>query len=79
MSNKLYKQIEKIIPYIDENFITFPLWEEGLYIPFVKFWQIFNDEIENDKAVAIVEKFNIDNKKYDIEFDFGYFWNIAII
>lgn len=35
----LHQKIEKLIPYFSENFITYPLWEEGLYIPFVNFWQ----------------------------------------
>ncbi len=34
----LQEKIEKIIPYISENFITYPLWEEGNYIPFINFW-----------------------------------------
>ncbi len=37
--NKIHKQIEKLIPFISENFITYPLWEEGKYIPFINFWQ----------------------------------------
>jgi hypothetical protein len=32
-------KIDKLIPYINENFITYPLQEEGKYIPFIGFWQ----------------------------------------
>lgn len=38
-NNMLQEKINKLIPYISENFITYPLWEEGKYIPFVNFWQ----------------------------------------
>lgn len=34
----IHKKIEKLIPFLNENFITYPLWEEGKYIPFVNFW-----------------------------------------
>lgn len=42
----IHKQIEKLIPFIEEEFITYPMWEEGKYIPFVNFWQKF--ELEYD-------------------------------
>ena len=32
----IHKKIEKLIPSLNENFITYPFWEEGKYIPFVK-------------------------------------------
>ena len=34
----IHKKIEKLIPFLNENFITYPLWEEGKYIPFINFW-----------------------------------------
>lgn len=45
----IHKQIEKIFPYIEENFITYPLWEEGNFTPFVNFWQSVEnlEELEN--------------------------------
>ena len=42
----IQKQIDKLIPYLSENFITYPLWEEGKYIPFVNFWQICKTQTE---------------------------------
>ena len=42
----IQKQIDKLIPYLSENFITYPLWEEGKYIPFVNFWQICKTQNE---------------------------------
>ena len=42
----IQKQIDKLIPYLSENFITYPLWEEGKYIPFVNFWQICRTQNE---------------------------------
>lgn len=35
----LHQKIERLIPFISEEFITYPLWEEGKYIPFLKCWQ----------------------------------------
>ena len=35
-----YNQVQKLIPFVDENFIIFPLAiTEGIYIPFINFWQ----------------------------------------
>ena len=35
-----YNQIQKLIPFVDENFVTFPLAiTKGVYIPFYNFWQ----------------------------------------
>lgn len=43
--NKEFTQelIEKITPYQQENFITFPLFEEGNFMPAINFWQIFKE------------------------------------
>ena len=35
----IHKKIEKLIPFISEEFITYPLWEEGKYIPVLRCWQ----------------------------------------
>ena len=42
----IHQKIEKLIPYLSENFITYPLCEEGKYIPFVNFWQKIDNEIQ---------------------------------
>lgn len=42
----LQQKIDKLIPYVSENFITYPLWEEGKYIPHLNFWQICNTGYE---------------------------------
>jgi hypothetical protein len=34
------EQFNKLIPYVSENFITYPLFEEGNYAPFLNFWTI---------------------------------------
>lgn len=49
----IQEKINKIIPFLNENFITYPLWEEGKYIPFVNFWQMGNDDFlhELDKKI----------------------------
>lgn len=41
------KEFNKLIPYVSENFITYPLWEEGKYIPFISFWYM-NDDIDKN-------------------------------
>jgi hypothetical protein len=53
------KQFNKLIPYVSENFITYPLWEEGKYIPFVNFWCI------DKKVKSKIKKFK--SKNYTIE------------
>jgi len=40
----LHEKINKLMPFISENFITYPLWEEGKYIPFVNFWKAAETE-----------------------------------
>ena len=42
-------KINDIIPFIQGNFITYPLWEEGKYIPFVNFWQRASNKYEIGK------------------------------
>ena len=42
----IHQKIERLIPYLNENFITYPLWEEGNYAPFVNFWQICKTQEE---------------------------------
>lgn len=37
-------RIKKLLPFLNENFITFPLWEEGRFIPFVSFYQITDSQ-----------------------------------
>lgn len=31
-------KFEDLIPFVSENFITVPLWEEGDYTPYINFW-----------------------------------------
>lgn len=45
---------DRLLPYMSENFITYPLQEEGKYIPFVNIWQIAKSEkVLNDKLLEI--------------------------
>lgn len=47
-----YNQIQKLIPFVDENFVTFPLAiTEGVYIPFYNFWQSLSTR--NDLKIFI--------------------------
>jgi len=42
----IHKQLERLIPYISEEAITYPLWEEGAYIPFLNL-DIVNEKYPN--------------------------------
>ena len=44
MNNLIFPKVDRIIPYVNEHFITFPLAPEGKYIPHINFWQILNTE-----------------------------------
>ena len=65
----IHKKIDKLIPYLSENFLTYPLWEEGNYIPFVNFWRICKTQEETQNLLKefeelqnqIGEKENIQN------------------
>lgn len=49
-----YNQIQKLIPFVDENFVTFPLAiTEGVYIPFYNFWQSLSTK---DDLKAFIRK-----------------------
>jgi hypothetical protein len=56
------KSIEKLIPFIEENFITFPLLEEGIYIPSVNigFFIHIDEEIFYDKKHVLQTDLDID-------------------
>lgn len=56
----IQKLINKTIPFVCENFITFPLWEEGKYIPNLNFWIITKEPVL------------LYNKLYEIYDDMGY-------
>ena len=63
MSNKIHESINELIPFISENFITYPLWEEGKYIPFVNFWQTARN---SDEGKILHERI----KKLDSNLDY---------
>jgi len=71
MRNQVDKKIEELIPYVDEEFITFPLAEEGDYSMQLKFWKIYKsielfeevlDNLECDDNIEMT----IDMKNLDI-------------
>jgi len=55
------EQFDKLIPYVSENFITYPLFEEGKYIPFLNFWHIPKDD-----NVVYDRLQDFDNPHYEI-------------
>lgn len=44
----IQEKINKLIPFISENFISYPLWEEGNYIPVVSFWAVVSPDLESE-------------------------------
>jgi len=63
-------KIKKLIPFVSENFITFPLAEEGNLTPFINFWKIV--ETWNE-----AEMFN--RKLHDGLFETGYEYGCEVI
>jgi len=63
----IHQKVEKLIPFISEEFISYPLWVEGKYIPFLKCWKKAET---HDEYVALVKNINNHFKKsgYTIEF-----------
>ncbi len=55
------EEFNKLIPYVSENFITYPLFEEGKYIPFLNFWHIPKDD-----NVVYDRLQDFDNPHYEI-------------
>ena len=66
--------IKKLVPYCAENFITFPLWEEGKYIIQMNLWYLIKiednseEQIEKDVRDITLEI----NKETDLKFDVYY-------
>ena len=63
MKNQIDKKIKELIPYVDEEFITFPLAEEGDYSMQLKFWKIYEsieifeevlDKLEYDDNIEMI-------------------------
>ena len=62
----LQTKIDKLIPFISENFITYPLYEEGNYTPHINVWQICRNDLEyND----LIEKLNTITRNNEYYFD----------
>jgi hypothetical protein len=47
MNNEVMRKIDRLLeeltPYMCEEFMKFPLWEEGNYAPTISIWQEFNE------------------------------------
>lgn len=63
----LHQKIERLIPFISEEFITYPLWEEGKYIPFLKCWQKADTE---NKCTRLSNRLNNHFEKTGYEISF---------
>ena len=65
-----YNQVQKLIPFVDENFIIFPLAiTEGVYIPFYNFWQSLSTK-EDVKLFLEKSKDILENTGYNISFQY---------
>jgi len=60
--------INDLIPYFDEDLITFPLWEEGDYKPQVKTYYITKDVDQIDKIKNLYETICANDQLIDVEF-----------
>ena len=58
------KLIASIVPFIQEEFITCPLWEEGNYNLCVNIWKLYKSQEEFD---IMLKKLNIPD---DIDLDY---------
>ena len=56
----MLSDIKKLIPFVCENFLSFPLWEEGDFRPFLRVWYKFDKLPEN-----IIDRQKIDLLKLD--------------
>ncbi len=65
-----YNQVQKLIPFVDENFIIFPLAiTEGVYIPFYNFWQSLSTK-EDVKLFLDKAKTILKDTGYTIDFQY---------
>jgi len=60
----IHKKFETILPYMSENFITYPLWEEGVYIPFVNFWRVIKTKEDFESFQQFVTDVNYETHYY---------------
>ena len=65
----LQDKINKIIPFIESDFLTYPLWEEGKYIPFIKFWRKVQSPSMKEKFVSLLKKLENEHHGYVIELE----------
>ena len=64
----IHQKIDKLIPYLSENFITYPLWEEGNYTPFINFWKICKTQEEIQLLDKNLKKV-FDNSGYIVQYN----------
>ena len=62
----IHKQIEKLIPYIGDNFISYQLSKEGVYIPFITLTKYIGINETIDDLQAKLEEFLTPNN-YEFE------------
>lgn len=63
---KLHEKLQKLIPYVGENIISYPLWEEGVYIPQLNFWQVIESSDGVGRLVSCLTKiFNGSGYEFD--------------
>lgn len=58
------EQIKTLIPHVCENFITFPLWEEGDYCPVVNVWKIYFHRPKQIKDGQVIDLLKLDPVKF---------------
>ena len=61
------KTITQLIPFVGDNFIEFPLWGQGHWIPQITFWQNFDNEKQINLFFDYLKKICGLAYKYDFE------------
>ena len=65
------EKIAELIPFVSENFITFPLAEEGDYRPTINIWKISKDKLDfNSLPFGNINDLPFLQKKYYVHFEF---------
>jgi hypothetical protein len=66
---------QKLIPFVEENFITLGNWESGDYRPALNIWQIPKGETpmqcinSYSKIITLIEEFFEKNDEYDFDIE----------
>jgi hypothetical protein len=52
----IYEKLNRLIPFVEEHVISYPLWEEGKYIPFLQLWRRGETETKRKSIQSKLKK-----------------------